>query len=100
MEIRLRENIYLMSGQSYIVPRGANGILVKRVVYFYDTTKTISIGIDRDTCLQSPELFSVKRQITDREVSQKELLGVLAEHSEMFKSKEAYDRFSEIIKSL
>lgn len=100
MEIRLRENIYITSGQSYVIPRGANGVFIKRTVHFYDTTKTVSIGIDRDTCLQCPELFSVKRQLNDRDISQKELLGVVSDCSKMFKSEDDFNRFSEIIKSL
>jgi hypothetical protein len=100
MEIRLKENIYIGAGGDYLIPRGSVGVLRKRIVYFYDTTKTHSIGIDRDICMTCKDLFSVSQQMTDRDISQKDLLEVLMECSDMFKSKEDYNRFLEITKSL
>ena len=100
MEIRLKENLYINLERTHIIPRGAIGVMNKRVVNFYDTTKTYSVGFDRDTCLQCPELFSVKNQLSDRDINYKELLELLGSCSGMFKTKEDFDRFSEIIKSL
>lgn len=77
MDIRLKEALYLKnSGTQYIVRAGAIGVEDKKVVYFYDNTRTCAVGFPRDFCLENP-MFSITRTINDREVFLKDVLKVI-----------------------
>lgn len=97
MEIRLRENVY---ASDKLIPRGTIGIIRKNVVYFYDTTKTTTIGFDRDTCFINKELFSVNRNLSDREISVRQIQDAAKDLHELFRSKEDFEKFVEIINTL
>ena len=75
MDIRIKEPLYIChNGQDYIVRQGTVGVERKKVVYFYDVTRTVAVGYSRDFCLETPTLFQVSRNITDREVPIRDVL--------------------------
>ena len=78
MDIRIKESLVIsVKGLDYIVRSGTIGIEKKRIVYFYDNTRSVSVGFPRDVCVNTPVMFSVSRTLTDREVSIKDVLEVI-----------------------
>lgn len=78
MDIRIKETVYVKSGDTeHVIRQGTIGADVKRVVYFPDTTRTVSVGFSRDFCLESPQLFSVSRTLSDSEISLKDVKKLL-----------------------
>ena len=82
MDIRIKEALYLKNlGTQYVVRAGTIGVEKKKVVYFYDNTRTCAVGFPRDFCLENP-MFAVTRTITDREVSLKDVISIVDELSD------------------
>ena len=78
MDIKVKESIYVQcDGHEYMVRPNTTGTERKRIVYFPDNTRTTSVGFSRDFCLENPQMFSISRNITDREVSLKDTIKVL-----------------------
>ena len=78
MDIKVKESIYIQcDGNEYMVRPNTTGTERKRIVYFPDNTRTASVGFSRDFCLENPQMFSISRNITDREVSLKDAIKVL-----------------------
>lgn len=70
MEIRIKEPLYIVQqGKEYIVRPGTVGVEKNKVVFFYDVTRTSAVGYPREYCLENPQTFQVSRNLTDREVS-------------------------------
>lgn len=77
MDIKVKEALYIETlGTQYVVRAGTTGVEKKKIVYFYDNTRTCAVGFPRDLCLENP-MFAVTRTITDREVSLKDVLSVI-----------------------
>lgn len=82
MDIRVKEPLYILShGQEYVVRPGTVGVDKNKVVFFYDTTRTVATGFSRDYCVENPQTFQVSRTLTDKEVSQKDVLKILDEYN-------------------
>ena len=78
MDIKVKESIYIQcDGHDYMIRPSTTGTERKRIVYFPDNTRTASVGFSRDFCLENPQMFSISRNITDREVSLKDAIKVL-----------------------
>lgn len=78
MDIKIREPLYLQSGNTeYIVRQGTSGIDRNKVVFFYDNTRTMAVGFSRDFCLENPQMFQVSRTIADRSVSLRDVAHVI-----------------------
>lgn len=85
MEIRNKEPLFIIQdGKEYVVRQGTVGVERKRIVFFYDTTRTAAVGYSRDFCLDSPDLFSVSRVLTDKEVSLRDVKKVMEKHYDEF----------------
>nr|UVY15555.1 MAG: hypothetical protein [Bacteriophage sp.] len=81
MEIRNKESLFIIQdGKEYVVRQGTVGVERKRIVFFYDTTRTAAVGYSRDFCLDSPDLFSVSRNLTDKDVSLRDVKKVVEKH--------------------
>lgn len=81
MDIRVKEPLYILIGnQEYVVRPGTVGVEKKRVVFFYDTTRTSAVGFSRDYCIDNPQTFQVMRTLSDKEVSQKDVLKILEDY--------------------
>ena len=77
MDIRIRETLYVSSGDTeYVVRTGALGVERKGLVHFFDNTKTVSVAFPKEFCLES-QLFLVVRKMEDKDISLKEALQVL-----------------------
>lgn len=98
MDIRIKEPLYLLSGdKEYTVRPGTVGVEKNRVVFFYDATRTSAIGFSRDYCLENPQTFQVAKTLSDKEVPQRDVLKILDEYSQKkYSLSEVYER----IKSL
>lgn len=80
MNITLRETIHISdSGVEKVVRQNTQGVLRGKTVFFYDATRTSAVGFDLDFCFENKQMFSVRREITDREVSVKEVLKIINE---------------------
>lgn len=78
MDIRVKEPLYILSrGQEYVVRPGTVGVEKNRIVFFYDVTRTASVGYPREFCLENPQMFSVARTLTDKEVYLKDVVKTL-----------------------
>lgn len=78
MDIRVKEPLYILSqGQEYVVRPGTVGVEKNRVVFFYDTTRTSAVGFSRDYCIENPQTFQVAKTLSDREISQRDVLKIL-----------------------
>lgn len=80
MDIRIREPLYILhQDREYIVRPGTVGIERNKVVFFYDVTRTASVGYSREYCLENPQTFQVSRTLADKEISLKDIGKVLEE---------------------
>ena len=69
MDIRIREPLYItQNGAEYVVRPGTVGVEKNKVVFFYDVTRTASVGFARDFCLENPQMFQVARTLEDKEI--------------------------------
>lgn len=83
MDIRVKEPIYILhQGQEYVVRNSSTGIERNRIMMFYDGTRTAAVGFAKDFCLNTPQLFQVSRNITDAEISVKDVEKII-ESSEL-----------------
>ena len=81
MDIRIKEPLYILNrGQEYVVRPVTIGIEKNRVVFFYDTTRISAVGFSRDYCMENPQTFQVAKTLSDKEVSQKDVLRILDEY--------------------
>ena len=70
MDIRIKETLYLHNNDTdYIVRANTMGVEKNKIVYFYDVTRTISVGFPRVFCTENPQMFQVSRTLSDREIS-------------------------------
>ena len=89
MDIRVKEPLYILhQNNEYVVRPGSVGVERNKVVFFYDTTKTTAVGFSRDFCIENPQTFQVSRNISDREVSIRDVLKVIEASDISAKSKE------------
>ena len=96
MDIRIKEALVIKNaGSEYSVRSGTLGVEKNRIVFFYDTTKTQAVGFSREFCLENP-MFVVSRNLSDRELSLKDVLAVVEQVKDPIIRKE----LSEIIKTL
>lgn len=80
MDIRIREPLYItQNGAEYVVRPGTVGVEKNKVVFFYDVTRTASVGFARDFCLENPQMFQVVRTLEDKEIPLKAVAKVLSE---------------------
>ena len=80
MDIKIKEPLHILfNGHEYVVRPGTVGVERKRIVFFYDTTRTSAVGFPREYCIENPHTFQVSKTLTDREVSLKEVLKVVDE---------------------
>ena len=99
MDIRVVEPLYIRSqGQEYIVRPGTIGVDKNRVIFFYDVTRTASVGFSRDFCLENPQLFKVARTLSDKEVSIRDVLKMAEQAS--YLSSEQLSHLLDDIKNL
>ena len=78
MEVTIRETVYVSNGvNEYIVRQDTSGVERGQLVFFYDATKTVAIGFNKDFCVEQQSMFRVKRVITDREVSVKQVIRLI-----------------------
>lgn len=78
MDIKIKEPVYVrQDGNSYVVRPSTTGVEKDRVVYFPDVTRNVSVGFSRDFCFEYPQIFSVSRTMTDKEVSVKDVLKIV-----------------------
>ena len=95
MDIRIKETMYLRSENTeHVVRSGTVGVETKKVVYFYDVTRTTAIGFARDFCLENPQIFQVSRNLSDKEVSIRDVLKVIDESD--LNSKQAEELYQKI----
>lgn len=94
MDIRVKEPLYLfIQGQEYVVRPGTVGVEKNRVVFFYDNTRTASVGFSRDYCLENPQTFQIAKTLSDKEVSQRDVFKILDGYSRReYDLTEAYRR--------
>lgn len=98
MDIRIREPLYLIQqGKDYIVRASTVGVEKNHIMFFYDTTKTNAVGFSRDFCIDNPQMFSISRTLTDKDVSVRDVLKVIDEN---VSDKETLERIKLNIKSL
>ena len=49
MDIRNKEPMFItQDGKEYVVRQGTVGVERKRIIFFYDTTRTVAVGYARD----------------------------------------------------
>lgn len=97
MDIRIKESLFIKcaGGVEYNVRSGTLGVERDKIVFFYDTTKTQAVGFPREFCLENP-MFVISRNLSDRELSLKDVLSVIEKVKDPIIRKE----LSEIIKAL
>ena len=82
MDIRVKEPIYInCKGQEYVIRPGTIGVDKNKVVYFYEVTRSSSVGFSRDFCMENPQIFLVSRTLSDKEVSQRDVFKILDEYN-------------------
>lgn len=75
MDIRIKEPLYIsQNGQEYIVRPATVGVERNKLIFFYDVTKTASVGFPKEFCLETPQLFQVARTMSDKEVSLRDVI--------------------------
>lgn len=80
MDIRIKEPLYITSQDTmYMIRPGTVGVEKNRVVFFYDVTRTFSVGYSRDFCLENPHIFQVAKTIVDREIPYRDIVKSLEE---------------------
>lgn len=98
MDIRIKEPLYLNNqGKAYVVRPSTVGVEKNHIVFFHDTTKANAVGFSRDFCLDNPQLFSISRTLSDKEVSVRDVLKVIDEN---ISDTEILERLKMEIKSL
>lgn len=98
MDIQNKEPLYILSqGQEYIVRPDTHGVDKNKVVFFFDTTRTQAVGFSRDYVLENPQTFQVNRNLTDKEVSVRDVVKVI-EDTDL--PKELYNELITKVKSL
>lgn len=80
MDIRIKEPMYIRSGEiEHVVRPGTVGVEHKKVIYFYDVTRTVAAGFSREFCIENPQLFQISRNLSDKEVSVRDVLKIIDE---------------------
>lgn len=98
MDIRIKEPLYInQQGKEYVVRPSTVGVEKNHIVFFHDTTKTNAVGFSKDFCIDSPQLFSISRTLTDKDVSVRDILKIIDEN---VSDKETLERIKMEIKSL
>ena len=84
MNIYLKESCYVKSsdGTEHIIRANTLGVGKNGIVYFYDVTKTVSLGVSRDFCIENPNMFRIQREITDREISARDVVRMVREFTQ------------------
>ena len=78
MDIRIKEALYVSTKEgSYVVRQNTLGVEKKGVIFFHDSTKTASVGFDKNFCIENPQTFNVSRTLSDKEVSVRDVIKVL-----------------------
>lgn len=98
MDIRIKEPLYInQQGKEYVVRPSTVGVEKNHIVFFHDTTKANAVGFAKDFCIDSPQLFSISRTLTDKDVSVRDVLKIIDEN---VSDKETLERIKMEIKSL
>lgn len=102
MDITLRETLYVTSSErEHVIRQGTIGVLRNRTVFFYDTTKTIAVGVDRDFCIENKGMFSVSKNLSDSEISIKQVEEIIrSTPPEELQNSQGISRLIERIKSI
>lgn len=78
MDVAVKETMYVsINGKEYVVRQETKGVQRGQVIYFYDATKTVAIGFDKNFCVNTKTMFQVARTMDEREVSIKHVLAIL-----------------------
>lgn len=78
MDIKVKEPLYILSNnREYVVRAGTSGVERNRVFFFYDTTRTSAVGFSRDHCIENTQTFQVSRNLSDKEISQRDVFKIL-----------------------
>lgn len=98
MVIRLKESIITQVGeQTHLIRNGRAAQIKGGYAIFYDTSGGTAVGFTKECCLSNPQLFSVERNIQDRDVSLSDVRHALKESS---LTPEEKDKFLNIIERL
>lgn len=84
MEVMLRETMYVSANDVvYTIRHNTRGVLSQRnrAYKFYDTTRTVFISFDKETCMTDHTLFACKQELQDHEVNIREVLGILQKNN-------------------
>lgn len=102
MDVSLKETVYVsVNGQEHVVRQQTLGTLRGKVVYFYDTTRTVAVGFHKSFCIENPVMFQIQRNLSERDVPLKEVLKVIGEvSSEDLRNPDTLRILAEKIKSL
>lgn len=81
MIINIKETLYINGKEEVprVVKSGTRGVEKNGMVAFYDVTKTLAVSIPRETCINDPQMFSVKRVVDDREIPISDIIRAVAE---------------------
>ena len=79
MIVRTKDVFYVRINDSTLVVRpNTTGVNQDGKVFFFpDVTGTVAIGFPKETCLNLPGLFSISRNIEDKDVSLRDVLRVV-----------------------
>lgn len=78
MDIRVKEPLYAMQhGSQYVVRPGTVGVEKNKIVYFYDVTKTVAVGVSRDFCLENPQIFQLSKTLSDKDIPLRDIRKVI-----------------------
>lgn len=60
MEVRIKESVTItVDNTDRIIRHGTVAVVRGRMFFFYDSTKTASIGFDRETVFENKQMFQV-----------------------------------------
>lgn len=81
MIITIKETLYINGKEEVprVIKSGTRGVEKSGMVMFYDVTKTFAVSVPRETCINDPQMFSVKRVVDDREIPISDIIRAVAE---------------------
>lgn len=80
MDFFLKEPLSVyQNGNMYSIRTQTKGVEQLGQVLFFDVTKSVAISFAKDFCLENTSMFQVNRLISDKEVSLRDVLKVIAE---------------------
>lgn len=82
MDVRIKESLFIWDAKAkrqYVIKEGTSAVEMENVLYFYDVTKNIAVGFDKQLCKQEPQMFLISHNVDDSEFSIKDIRKALVE---------------------